>query len=260
MSPEPYYVPPLTTTDDTNQMDHTEHTEHTEQPDNAARHHELPLFARVRPPLEQSEGEPPLILLLHGVGSNEEDLFPVAARMSPNAVVASLRGPLVRGHHAYAWFTVRFTPTGAEIDAEELEASRARVAEFVRAAVERYAADPERVYLVGFSQGAIMSLTLGLTEPALVAGVVAMAGRIPAEVLPGLAGPNATAGLPVYVAHGQRDEIIGVEEGRKARRILQEQRVALAYTEYPGVGHNLPPEAWNAALGWLSRQIAAPAS
>lgn len=219
----------------------------------------LPLFARLRPPSAESPGATPLILLLHGVGGNEENLLRFAAHLPPSALVASLRGPLARGAGAYAWFTVRFTPDGPEINPEELEASRSQVAACIPAAVERFSVDPERVYLLGFSQGAIIALALGLTEPALTAGVVAMAGRIPAEVLPGLAAPSATAGLPVYMAHGQRDEIIAVEEARKARRVLQEQRVALTYTEYPSVGHDLPPEAWNSALGWLAHEITSPA-
>lgn len=217
----------------------------------------LPLVARIRPPQAENASPPPLVLLLHGVGGNESNLFPLAAHMPASALVMSLRGPLVRGPDAFAWFSVEFTPEGPRINPEELEASRERVAACITAAVERYGADPECVYLFGFSQGAIISLALGLTQPALVAGVVAMAGRIPAEVLPGLAAPSATAGLPLFVAHGTRDEIIAIGEARKARRVLEEQRVALDYREYASE-HDLPPEAWEAALSWLTRQVKTP--
>lgn len=217
----------------------------------------LPLVARARLPQGETAG-PPLILLLHGVGGNETNLLPLAERMPASALVMSLRGPLVRGPGSYAWFGVEFTPEGPRINVEELEASRECVADCIAEAVARYGADAECVYLVGFSQGAIIALALGLTQPTLVAGVVAMAGRIPAEVLPGLAAPGATAGLPVFVAHGTQDSIIAIGEARKARRVLEEERVALDYHEYASA-HDLPSEAWEAALAWLARQINTPA-
>src|SRR5947209_5788434 len=82
--------------------------------------------------------KPPLLLLLHGVGANERDLFSLAPQLDPRLLTLALRAPLTRGPNSYAWFTVAFLPTGFKIAPEQLDASRKRVVEFIHAAVARY--------------------------------------------------------------------------------------------------------------------------
>ena len=104
----------------------------------------LPLvYLEFGPRQPAPEGKkPPLLLLLHGVGANERDLLPLAPELDPRLQILSLRAPLTRGPNSYAWFTVAFLPAGYKIAPEQLEASRQRVVDFIRAAVERYDADP----------------------------------------------------------------------------------------------------------------------
>ncbi len=220
----------------------------------------LPLVHLVRPPLTPPAPgtRPPLLALAHGVGSNERDLFALAPQLDPRCVVVSARAPLTRAPDAYAWFNVQFTPQGPVIAPEQLDASRLTYAEFIGAAISAYGADPARVYTLGFSQGAIISLVTALTHPQLFAGVIALAGRIPPEAVPWLHAPDETAGLPVYMAHGTRDTIIRVEEARAARDILQRQRVDLTYTEYP-IDHRITPEMFDEMTAWLGRRLDASA-
>src|SRR5215831_2645039 len=170
---------------------------------------ELSLVHLARPPRAQSEGKPPLLLQLHGVGSNERDLFSFAEVLDPRFLVLSLRAPLVRGPDSFAWFNVEFLPTGFKIDPEQLRASRDAIVQFIGEAVEAYEADPERAYLLGFSQGAIMSLTTALSNPAPIAGIVPLSGRIPPEAQPWIAPKEKLAGLPILMIHGTRDAVIG---------------------------------------------------
>lgn len=220
----------------------------------------LPLVHLVRPPLTPPEpgARPPLLALAHGVGSNERDLFGLADRLAPRCVVVSARAPLTRGPDAFAWFNVQFTPQGTVIAPEQLDASRTVYAEFVGAATLAYGADPAQVYTLGFSQGAIISLVTALSHPRLFAGVVALAGRIPQEALPWLATPDQTAGLPVFMEHGTRDTVIRVEEARAARTILERQRVALSYHEYP-IDHHVSPQVFADMSAWLAQRLAGPA-
>ncbi len=216
----------------------------------------LPLVHLVRPPLTSPPpGEqPPLLALAHGVGSNERDLFGLAPRLDPRCVVVSARAPLVRGPDAFAWFNVEFTPQGTLIAPEQLDASRKVYAEFVGAAALAYGADPERVYTLGFSQGAIISLVTALTHPRLFAGVIALAGRIPTEAIPWLAMPDTTAGLPIFMAHGTRDTVIPLEQAHATREVLQRQRVSLAYTEYPAE-HHISPAMFADMTAWLGARL-----
>ncbi len=214
-----------------------------------------------RPPQQAPTTEgtrPPLLALLHGVGSNERDLFGLAAELDPRFRIVSARGPLIRGQGSYAWFDVQFLPRGEFlINPAQLNSSRQRLMTFLREAVDAYEADPERVYLMGFSQGAIMALTLALTQPKLVAGVVAISGRIPPEVQPWMASPEETAGLPVIITHGQADTVISIHWAQRALETLEHQRVALTYREHEG-GHFIPPETLAEVRGWLTQRLDEP--
>ena len=219
----------------------------------------LPLvYLEYGPRQPAPEGKkPPLLLLLHGVGANERDLFPLAPELDPRLQILSLRAPLTRGPNSYAWFTVAFLPSGYKIAPEQLDASRKRVVEFIHAAVERYDADPERVYLLGFSQGAITSLTVALTEPELLAGVIALSGRIPPEAEPWIVAPERTAGLPIFLAHGRQDSVIPYEWAERARPILERQRVALEYHAYD-MDHQIAAQTLADLTAWLTTHLDAP--
>ncbi|MFI5272713.1 MAG: alpha/beta hydrolase [Ktedonobacterales bacterium] len=201
---------------------------------------------------------PPLLALLHGVGSNEHDLFQLAPALDPRFQVVSLRAPLVRGPDSFAWFNVEFLPEGYRIAPEQLAASRDRIAAFLDEAVTAYGADPARVYLLGFSQGAIMTLTLAQTQPRRLAGGVAIAGRIPTEVEPWIVAPDETAGLPLLQEHGRADQVIPIAWAQRARPVLERQRMALDYREYPAP-HTISPAMLDDASAWLTARLDAPA-
>ena len=219
----------------------------------------LPLvYLEYGPRQPASEGKkPPLLLMLHGVGANERDLFPLAPELDPRLQILSLRAPLTRGPNSYAWFTVAFLPTGFKIAPEQLDASRKQVIEFIHASIKRYDADPERVYLLGFSQGAITSLTVALTEPELLAGVIALSGRIPPEAEPWIVAPERTAGLPIFLAHGRQDSVIPYEWAERARPILERQQVALEYHAYD-MDHQIGARTLADLNAWLTAHLDAP--
>ena len=197
---------------------------------------------------------PPLLVLLHGLGGSETTLFEHASSFDSRFVVLSARGPLVWGPDSYAWFTARFTDDGPAINTKELYASRERLTQLIAEADAIYEADPARVYLLGFSQGAILALTLALTAPRLLAGVVACAGRIPPEVLPWAVAPEHSAGLPVLLLHGRVDKTLPLDWAQRARTILEGQRVALDYREYDA-GHALTPAMLEDAGAWLAARL-----
>lgn len=206
-------------------------------------------------PRRTSEGPPPLLLLLHGVRSNEEDLLGLAPMLDARLQIVSLRAPLTFGPGAYGWFPVQFLPDGNfAIDPGIAEQSRRQVVAAVDEAAEAYGADPRRVYLMGFSQGCIMSLAAALTEPEKVAGVVAMSGRLLPQVEPLIASPERLNGLPLIVAHGEHDDVIPIRHGREIRDKLQKLPVELTYREYP-IGHFVSQESLADISDWLTQQL-----
>ena len=215
---------------------------------------ELSLVHSLRPPAPgaNAEGErPPLLILLHGVGSNEQSMAQLAPALDPRFVVVSARSPIVLGPNAFGWFHVTFTSQGPVIVAEEAEAGWKLLARFIDEAVAAYGADPDRVYLAGFSQGAIMALATLLTAPVKVAGAAVMSGRLLPEVLPHAASAEALRGKPALLVHGVADEKLGIHLARWAREQLARFPIELTYQELP-MGHTITPESLDLVNGWLA--------
>ncbi len=197
---------------------------------------------------------PPLIVLLHGVGSHERDLFDLAQYLDPQCLVVSARAPNVLGPNSFAWYPVEFTATGPIIDAEAAEDSRLILLKFIDELIATYRVDARRVYLMGFSQGAIMSLAVALTEPEKVAGIVAMSGRLLPELQPKIVEARRLRNLPILMTHGRRDPIIPIGEARAANVYLSKLPLRLTYREYD-MGHQITIESLNDIVAWLKEQL-----
>ncbi|HEY3247795.1 MAG TPA: alpha/beta fold hydrolase [bacterium] len=216
------------------------------------------LTHRTQKPAQPSPGKPPLLLLLHGVGSHEGDLMGLAPYVDGRFFAVSARGPLTVGPGAYAWFHVAFEAGSPVIVPEEAEESRHALIRFIDEVITRYDLDPERVYLMGFSQGAIMGLSLALTVPDRLAGVVAMSGRILPQILPQAVSPERMKGLPIFVVHGEFDPLLPVDEyGRRTRDILARLPVALTYREY-AMAHQVSDESLRDVVRWLAERLERP--
>ncbi len=194
---------------------------------------------------------PPLLLLLHGVGSNEEDLFGLAPYLDERFLLVSARAPVALEYGGYGWFRIDFTPRGMAADLEQAKKSLEMLPGFIDGLVDTYGADARRVYLAGFSQGAMMSLALLLTRPEKLAGVVAMSGRLPRQVLEREPDREALDGKPVLITHGLYDPVLPVENGRAARDYLEALPVALTYREYP-MAHEVSAESLRDVTRWLA--------
>jgi phospholipase/carboxylesterase len=207
----------------------------------------------IRRPLVETT-RPPLLLLLHGVGSNERDLFGLASSLDARFLLLSLRAPHTIGPESYAWFQVTFTPEGPAINPTQAEASRTTLIAFVQEAVTTYEADPHQVYLMGFSQGAIMSASVALTRPDLVAGFVLMSGRILPEIRPFVAPAEQLQGLPFLVVHGTADRVLPLAHAHASRAFLSSLPVELTSHEY-AMGHEVSSESLADVTAWLSQHL-----
>ena len=198
--------------------------------------------------------KPPLLILLHGVGSSEQDLFGLASYLDPRFLILSARGPLTLMRGSYAWFQVQWSGTRPIANPEQADSSRQKIVEFIGQAVDAYHADANRVYLMGFSQGAIMSLSIMLTQPELLAGVAALSGRILPHVRKQAVPPERLDGFPVLVQHGVQDQVLSIEYGRDSRDYLESLPVDLTYREYE-MGHQITDESLHDLTTWLSAQL-----
>jgi phospholipase/carboxylesterase len=214
----------------------------------------LSLTHLIQEPRVKSARRPPLLLLLHGVGSNEEDLLGLAPYLDERFLIVSARAPVVMGPGSYGWFNIEFTPEGLVADIEQAKRSLKALPGFIDELVEAYSADEGCVYLAGFSQGAMMSLALMLTRPEKIAGVAAMSGRVPAQVLGHTPDLEKLAGMQVIVTHGVYDPVLPIEHGRAARKYLESLPVELTYREYP-MAHEVSMESLRDVSAWLRKSL-----
>jgi len=209
------------------------------------------LMAIDRPPIVAS-ARPPMLVLLHGPGSDESELAEVEAQLDGRFHVVSVRAPFPH-RPGWSWFPTTVARDGCtHVDEEPAGDVRDLLGGAIRTWVARFGTDPWRTYLMGFSQGAGAALHAAVTVPGCAAGAVVLSGRLVGMIE--FEESAAADGLPVFVAHGTYDPVIPVEQGRAIRKFLEIRSMRVDYREYPG-GHEVTPEALADAAEWLSRRL-----
>lgn len=215
----------------------------------------LPLDHLYRPAQEEVP-KPWLLVLMHGVGSNADDLFGLADYVPPQFHVLSLQAPNPMGPNAFAWFMFSVNTDGSRhIDAVQEQQSRALVAQTVAAASAQLGVPAERVMVGGFSQGGIMSLSLLLTQPELLSGVCVWHSRLLPEVLPAQVAAAQLQGKKAWISHGTVDNVIPLASAHAIRAHLEGLPVQLRYQEYP-CQHTIHPQELRDSMQWLADQTA----
>ncbi|MGC3025072.1 alpha/beta hydrolase [Burkholderia sp. DN3021] len=182
------------------------------------------------------------LLLLHGVGGNETNLLNISDVIDPRIEIAFVRGPLTFGPDQHAWFPVRFGPNGPEIDAARADASRLQLITLLRAfRAQDGAGSALPAVIAGFSQGGIMSASVGLTSPADVAAFAVLCGRILPEIDPLIAPRDALRPLHALIVHGRFDDKLPVAWADTADAKLTALDVAHDTRLY-AAGHELTQE------------------
>ncbi|MBE9577010.1 alpha/beta hydrolase [Flavobacterium proteolyticum] len=195
----------------------------------------------------------PLLLLLHGYGSNEEDLFSFASELPNDSYVISVRAPYDLQPYGHAWYAIHFDADENKFsDNVQAKQSVELIAGFIEEVVKQYPIDAKNVTLIGFSQGAILSYATALTYPEKVSKVVALSGYFNQEIMPEVIDTNAISHLKFFVSHGSVDQVIPADWARKAKPALENLGLEVEYNEYP-VGHGVAPQNFFDFKNWLQR-------
>ena len=195
----------------------------------------------------------PLLILLHGYGSNEEDLFSFAPELPDDSYVISVRAPYDLQPYGHAWYAIHFDADENKFsDNVQAKQSVELIASFIDEIVKQYPIDTENVTLIGFSQGAILSYATALTYPEKVTKVVALSGYFNQEILPEVIDTKAISHLKFFVSHGSVDQVIPVDWARKAKPALDSLGIENVYKEYP-IGHGISPQNFYDFKNWLGK-------
>lgn len=210
---------------------------------------DLPLVHVSRPGTVESNA--PSVVLIHGRGTNERDLLPLGAQLPDELHVLSVRAPQsMGGPDSYTWYDLDLSAGGlhaSQPDPKGFRRSLDVIHEFVERAAERYDLDPDRIGLLGFSQGAITSMSALLERPDSYEWVVALNGYL-ANAHEDQTG-NAN-GKPVFIGCGSMDQIIPPERAERAAELLEAGGADVRFETY-GVGHGTTPAELSDVVSWL---------
>lgn len=206
----------------------------------------------VRQPKSVGITNPPLLVLIHGYGSNENDLFSFAEYLHPDLLVISLRAPLNLPMMGHAWYSIHFdAEQGKWSDDEEAIGSRELVLQFLDELMEIHPYSKSQVHLLGFSQGAILSYALGLTYPKRFASVIALSGYLN-ENITQLPQPEDAPAL--YAAHGSLDEVVPFDWGQRSAELLKQKGFVVQFDAFP-VGHTVGQDGFYKLLEWQNELL-----
>jgi len=205
----------------------------------------MSLVARTRPAAADPEGA---LVLVHGRGADEHDLFPLLDALDPERrlVGATPRAPLALPPGGAHWYVLGGIGTP---EARTFAASHAALGEWLDGFLAEHGLGHDRLVLGGFSQGGVMAYAVGLAKGRpRPAALIALSSFMP--TVPGLELDLAPPLPPVAIGHGTYDDVIGVEWGRQARDRLTEAGADLLYRETP-MGHSIDPDFLAELARWL---------
>ena len=199
-----------------------------------------------------------LVVFLHGYGADGADLLGLADVLAPHLPGVAFIAPdaperCVGGGFGYQWFPIPWLDGSPQALAEAgLDAASADLNGFLDAVSVAEGLASDRLVLVGFSQGAMMSLHVALRRPDPVAGVVAISGRL---LRPAVLAAEITVRPPVLLMHGDQDPVVPFADMATAGEALVEAGVPTYGHVMKGTGHGIAPDGLGAALQFIKEQL-----
>lgn len=195
-------------------------------------------------PTNQTKEKHPAIFLMHGMGSNENDLPSIVEELKNEYYIFSLRGPLSQPP-GYSFFTIERIGMPHQ---EPFERVLNEIQHFIQEVNNHYEIDENGIYLLGFSQGAILSQSLASIMGNKLAGIVSLSGYLP-DLVHNME-RSTMNGMRVFIAHGEQDHIIPFSWSEKSKQYFEENEAEVSYHAYQG-GHFLTQEIVNKILDYF---------
>jgi len=196
----------------------------------------------------------PLIIMLHGIGSNMHDLFSFADEIDDSFTIVSAEAPLPWGFGGWAWYEIDYSPmdgiakTNINQYYEALTTVEALIKEINREL------KPSEIYILGFSQGAIISYGIALMKPELISGIIAMSGYLLEPLKVKIKSIEQSKQLKYFISHGIYDEVITIDKADDTSEYLSSVGIQHFYKKY-NMPHSINRECLNDMLQFLNQQL-----
>lgn len=199
------------------------------------------------------KGLSPLLLMVHGFGSNEEDLFSFTRALPKELTVVSVRGPIEIQNMGYAWYDISIDHLGnKKYDINKAIESRDQIVKCIEKCTDTYNTDPDNVTLLGFSQGSILINAVALTYPKKIKNIISLSGGIDPNIIK-LSKSNINE-LSFYISHGTQDMVLPFEQAKKSLEFLKKNNIKFDFESFP-VGHGVCPENFKSMLSWFKNKL-----
>jgi phospholipase/carboxylesterase len=200
---------------------------------------------------QSKTSESPLLLLLHGFGSNESDLHSFANYLPENHYIVSIRAPFKLPNGGFAWYNISFDEDMNKFNNhDQAKDSINMIINFIEELSNKYLIDKDKISLLGFSQGTILSYALCLNYPEKFKNIIGFSGYID-EAMINIESENTDySKLNLYISHGKDDRVIPVDWARKSTEVLKRNKIKYSFNEFNS-GHTISAENFYDFKNWL---------
>lgn len=198
----------------------------------------MDLYYLVQEPKEIKK-DTPLLVLLHGYGSNEEDLFSFVPTLPQEWLIVSFRAPRTTQFEGYAWYDIDFMDKEKFINTTQANESLNSILMNIQKVKNHYGNTEGKIHLCGFSQGGILCYALALTKPDYFQKVACLSAYPEPKILQSMEKDKKQfSHLRFFVSHGMEDAVIPIEWGRRASELLYDNSIYFSFREYMS-GHGV---------------------
>tara|TARA_B100001079_G_C16349963_1_gene487713 strand:+ start:257 stop:901 length:645 start_codon:yes stop_codon:yes gene_type:complete len=189
------------------------------------------------------------IFLIHGYGSNSEDLFSFKAYLPKNLTIISLEAPIQIETESFAWYSINYNQNFEKwSNNEEAIKSIKKIYETINFLINKHNLNNHDITLIGFSQGAILSWAIGFNYPKFIRRIIALSGYINEELI-----TKNDITFKAFSSHGTVDPIIPVNWARNTiKKHIKKGCEDLIYNEYDE-GHTLSEKNLIDFLNWIKK-------
>ena len=192
----------------------------------------------------------PLVIMLHGYGSNEDDLFSFASDLPENYKIISLRAPYSLPYGGFSWYDINLdNSSNFKINISQAKDSILKIKDFVENELKnKISFDINNICLIGFSQGTILSYALSLNYPNLFKRIIALSGKINMDLIDEVVKDYSS--LKFFCSHGITDQVIPVNFSRESISWLKSQNISHTYKEYD-MAHSVNQKNFYDLIDWM---------
>jgi phospholipase/carboxylesterase len=194
---------------------------------------------------------PPLLVMLHGEGGDEEEVFDLLEGVDDRFVLVSLRAPFVQEGKKYLWYTTTRFHDEYLANPAQLEFSRQQIINAIQHVKIKYHCNHDQVYIFGFGQGGVMSVNLLLTMPVMINGIAVLNSQFLPEFRALIPADDVLRNNAILICHGKYNQIIPVDLGRKLKYELSRFSSDIDYQEFD-IGHYYSKDIITTIGDWLT--------